>query len=85
MIRDEIIQYWIDNYDLLEKYIFQIKYVTLEIVKANPEKNWNYACLSENPNITWEIVQSNPNYNPNVNPDKCRNYAVIILRLLYKK
>uniref|UniRef100_A0A6C0BD74 Uncharacterized protein n=1 Tax=viral metagenome TaxID=1070528 RepID=A0A6C0BD74_9ZZZZ len=40
-------------------------------------KPWNYSCISRNPNITWEIVQANPdkpwNYNqllqnPNITP-----------------
>lgn len=34
--------------------------VTWEIVKAHPEKRWNYEKMSRNPNITWEIIQSNP-------------------------
>ena len=61
-----------------------------DIVKANPDKPWNYYCLSRNPNITWDIVQANPdkpwNYewlsiNPNItwdivkaNPDKPWDY-----------
>jgi hypothetical protein len=47
----------------------------LEIVKANPDKPWNYNGLSLNPNITWEIVCKNPDepwnyyylsFNPNI-------------------
>jgi hypothetical protein len=60
--------------------------ITWEIVRDNPDKNWNWISLSRNPNITWEIVQNNPDKpwnwvylskNPNItweiikdNPDK---------------
>ena len=30
-----------------------------ETVNDNPDKDWNWECLSENPNITWEIVIDN--------------------------
>ena len=36
-----------------EKYLSQS-------IKTFPENFWNFKMLSENPNITWEIVQSNP-------------------------
>jgi hypothetical protein len=29
-------------------------------VKANPDKPWDYGYLSQNPNITWDIVKANP-------------------------
>ena len=29
-------------------------------MKSNPDKDWNYLRLSENPNITWDIVEANP-------------------------
>jgi hypothetical protein len=29
-----------------------------QFIKDNPDKKWNYGYLSENPNITWEIVQA---------------------------
>ena len=44
-------------------------------MKANPDKPWDWAGLSENPNITMEIVLANPDkpwdweylsYNPNI-------------------
>ena len=31
-----------------------------DYVKYKPHKDWSYAALSKNPNITWEIVQDNP-------------------------
>ena len=31
-----------------------------QYVLDNPDKQWEYDCLSSNPNITWEIVQANP-------------------------
>jgi hypothetical protein len=31
-----------------------------DIVKANPDKPWDYELLSDNPNITWDIVKANP-------------------------
>ena len=37
MVRDEIIQYWIDNCNLLDIYVIQYKYVTWNIVQANPK------------------------------------------------
>ena len=45
-----------------------------QFVKDNPNKKWDYYELSENPNITWEIVQANPdkpwNYNQlSINPN----------------
>ena len=76
MIRYEIIQYRIDNCNLVTNYTFQYRYITWEIVQANPDKPWNYYEVSENPNITWEILQANP--------DKNWDYYTIILRLLYK-
>jgi hypothetical protein len=93
MFRDEIIQYWMDNCNLLDSYYFQSKYVTWEIVQANPDKNWDYHWLSANPNITWEIVQDNPDkgwndyclsLNPNItwgiiqaNPNKDWHYSLL--------
>ena len=32
-----------------------------DYIKNNTNKPWNYSYLSQNPNITWEIVQDNPN------------------------
>ena len=32
----------------------------MEIVKANPDKPWNWCGLSANPNITMEIILANP-------------------------
>ena len=29
-------------------------------IKENPDKPWNYQLLSQNPNITWDIVEENP-------------------------
>ena len=29
-------------------------------MEANPDKPWNWNSLSENPSITWEIVEANP-------------------------
>jgi len=67
--------------------------MTWEIVQANPDKPWNYDCLSRNPSITWEIVQENPDkdwdyeylsQNPNItweivqlNPNKPWNYEYL--------
>ena len=31
-----------------------------QYIKDNPNEDWDYDGLSENPNITWEIVQANP-------------------------
>ena len=32
-------------------------------IKNNPDYNWNMHCISENKNITWEIVSNNKQYN----------------------
>lgn len=34
--------------------------ITWEIVKANPDIEWDYASLSRNSSITWEVVDGNP-------------------------
>ena len=31
-----------------------------DFILRNPDKQWNYKLLSENPNITWDIVEANP-------------------------
>ena len=86
MFRYEIVQYWIDNCNLLKCTYFQYKYATWEIVQANPDVSWNYGLLSCNPNITWEIVQANPdkpwNYgyssrNPNITWEIVQDYPDI--------
>jgi lipocalin len=69
MFRDEIIQYWIDNCNLMDCYRIQSKYITWEIVQANPNKYWDYGKLSSNPNITREIVRANQYDNPERNWD----------------
>jgi hypothetical protein len=33
--------------------------ITWEIIQYNPDKPWNWYCISFNPNITWEIIQDN--------------------------
>ena len=32
----------------------------IQFILDNPDKPWDYLCLSKNPNITWEIVKDNP-------------------------
>jgi hypothetical protein len=32
----------------------------MDIVQANPDKDWDYDTLSYNKNITWKIIKSNP-------------------------
>ena len=64
-----------------------------QYILDNPNKPWNYECLSKNKNITWSIIQSNPNKpwnyeclskNPNItwsiiqaNPNKPWDYNCI--------
>ena len=31
-----------------------------QLIRDNPDKEWDWYCLSDNPNITWEIIQQNP-------------------------
>ena len=75
--------------------LYTIKKFKYKIVQTNPKPNgkeWNYRYLSINPNITWGIVQTNPdkpwNYNlsqnPNItweivqqNPDKQWSYSYL--------
>ena len=61
--------YWFENiinnynkefvgyFDLLSENVN----LTWDIVKANPNKSWDYNLLSSNPNITWDIIKANPN------------------------
>ena len=32
----------------------------MEYVEAHPDKNWNWGCLSRNPNVTMEYVEAHP-------------------------
>src|SRR5271166_2603133 len=73
------------------RIIFANHLVTL--LKFLHDTPWNYCWLSENPNITWEIVMQNPNKswdynrlseNPSItwenvmqNPDKPWNYNTL--------
>ena len=43
--------------------------ITWEIIKQNPDKDWNYYYLSMNPNITWDIIKANT--------DKDWNYSLL--------
>src|SRR5271154_984829 len=47
------------------RIIFANHLITL--LKLQPDKNWDYTWLSENPSITWQIVKNNPNRNWNYN------------------
>ena len=63
----------------------------LTLMNLHPDKDWNFKGLSQNSNITWEIVKDNPDkdwsfgclsQNPNItwkivknNPDKKWNFA----------
>ena len=60
--------------------------------RLNPEysKYWNYALLSLNPNITWEIVQGNPDKDPSnmnrLNPEYSKYYQslpVLIFKCIH--
>ena len=31
-----------------------------QFILDNPDKPWNWYGISQNPNITWEIIQENP-------------------------
>ena len=33
----------------------------MEIIKANPDKPWNWRFISMNPNITWDMILDNVN------------------------
>ena len=32
----------------------------MEDILAHPEKHWNWACISQNPNITMDIILAHP-------------------------
>jgi hypothetical protein len=34
--------------------------ITPDIVRANPDKPWDWSGISSNPSITWDIIQANP-------------------------
>ena len=69
-----------------QKQIDRFSNHLLTLLKLYPDKEWSWFWLSENPNITWDIVQKNPQIpwdwywlstNPNItwdivqaNPDK---------------
>jgi hypothetical protein len=69
-------------------------------IENNPDKPWNWEYLSENPNITWDIVVDNPekkwdydslSVNPNItwdiieaNLDKPWIYELLSENLMYK-
>ena len=48
------------TYKKIYKALSKTKKITIDIVKKNPDKPWNYYKLSRNLNITWEIVKANP-------------------------
>ena len=64
-----------------------------KLIKANPDKPWNWSGISSNPNITLDIIKANSDkpwdwsgisYNPNItldfikaNPDKPWNWSEI--------
>ena len=43
-----------------------------KLLKLYPDKPWNYKWLSNNPNITWDIVQNNP--------DKPWDYRILSIK-----
>jgi hypothetical protein len=73
------------NSSLIKDYVNENNDL-LKLLELYPDKLWNYTCLSQNPNITWEMVRDNPDkswsyyylsLNPNItweivrdNPDK---------------
>ena len=34
--------------------------ITLDIIQANPDKDWDWKLILLHPNITWEIIRDNP-------------------------
>ena len=46
--------------NLYNKFLDEWSEKWFQFIKDNPHKDWCYIWLSENPNITWEIVQANP-------------------------
>ena len=58
-----------------------IKFITSQKIQKNGDKPWNWGTLSENPNITWDMVLQNPDetlnwcglsYNSNITWDIVR-------------
>lgn len=44
----------------MEGYRKEFCEIWFEFIKKNPDKKWDWAELSSNPNTTWEIVKANP-------------------------
>ena len=80
--------------DYINAYFCMVSKMSwFQFILDNPYKQWEYDCLSSNPNITWDIVKANPdkpwNYqglslNPNItwdivkaNPNKDWDYCYL--------
>ena len=46
---------------MYEKFKEEYCNIWFQYVLDNSDKPWDYSLLSQNLNITWEIVQNNPN------------------------
>ncbi len=46
--------------NLYEQFLNEWSHKWFQFIKDNSNKPWDYLWLSKNPNINWEIVQSNP-------------------------
>jgi hypothetical protein len=44
----------------MEGYRKEFCEIWFEVIKKNPDKEWDWVELSANPNTTWEIVKANP-------------------------
>ena len=76
--------------NLYDEFFKEWSEMLFQYILEHPDKRWNYGLLSENPNITWDIVQAHPEIpwdydrlsgNPNITlnivqayPDKPWNY-----------
>ena len=63
----------------------------VKLLDLQKDKPWDYEYLSENPNITWEIVQQNPDKpwdwsdisrNPNITSDIVINNPIVGFRIV---
>jgi len=50
--------FFIKQWELVHNY--PLNHLTL-LLLLNPDKRWDWNGISENPNITWEIIKENPN------------------------
>ena len=58
---------------------------SFEITLQNPQIKWDYYWISENPNLTWEMVKNNPHLNWDYEYLSCKKIKdKIVIRYRFK-